>query len=194
MKIKKILVLDGHPYEKSFSSGLAQIYFAAARCAGHEVKIVKLRNIKFDPILHFGYRKIQSLEEGLKKQQELLRWCEHLVVVTPVWWMNVPALLKGYFDRVFLPGFAYKYPRGNFAPQRLMKGRSVRVVYTQGGPQWAIRFLLGDSFWKALSRGVFHFVGFFPVRRTVFSNDSMLTEKKREKWREKIRKLGKKGK
>ena len=154
---------------------------------------MNVRNLRFDPILHAGYEKKQRLEEGLKKQQELIKWCDHLVIVTPVWWLGVPALLKGYFDRVLLPGFAFNYKKGSVFPIRHLKGKSARVIYTQGSPKWISLFLLRNSFWRGIKWGVLKFCGFGPIKRTVFARASTATDNQRRKWLNKVYKLGNKG-
>ena len=194
MKTKKILIINGHPYQNSFCAAVANTYKSGADLGRHKAKLVNVRNLRFDLVLHAGYRKKQRLEEGLIKQQELIKWCDHLVIVTPMWWMGVPALLKGYFDRVFLPDFAFRLNAKKFLPERLLKGRSARVVYTQGGSQWAIWSLMGDSFWEGLSMGALQFWGFSPVKRTVFSKVPESSKLKRLKWLNHIHKLGFRGK
>ena len=153
-----------------------------------------VRNLRVDLVLQGGYQKKQRLEEGLKKQQELIKWCEHLVIVTPVWWLGVPALLKGYLDRVLLPGFAFNYKKGSVFPVRHLKGKSARVIYTQGSPRWISRWLLSNSFWKGIKWGVLRFVGFGPIKRTVFGRASNASDNRKRKWLNKVYKLGNKGK
>ena len=194
MEKKRILVINGHPYNKSLSTAISREYEAGASEGRHDVKLVNIRNLRFDLVLRAGYREKQRLEEGLRRQQELIKWCDHLVIVTPIWWMSVPALLKGYFDRVLLPGFAFNYQNGRLFPQRHLTGRSVRVIYTQGSPRWVMRFFLRDSFWKGFSRGVLLFCGFFPIKRTVFGKAPFATKKKRQRWLKQVRRLGIKGK
>lgn len=166
MKKKNILIINGHPYDRSLNHALAEAYARGARAGGHDVRLVHLSELDFDPILRYGYHRHMPVESDLAPQQGHITWCNHLVIVTPVWWMARPSLLQGYLERVFMPGFAYKYRDSGllqFVPQQLLRGRSARVIYTQGGPKWAIFLLLRDSFWLSLKRGVLMFVGFRPV-------------------------------
>jgi len=77
--------------------------------ANPNVQLVPLIDLKFIPILTYGYRKISELEPDLVQMQQDILWANHLVFVYPNWWATFPALLKGFIDRVFVSGFAFKY-------------------------------------------------------------------------------------
>ena len=142
---KKIFVLAGHPDNDSMCCRLVDKYVAGAKEAGNEVRYSYLGAMQFDPILHQGYRVIQELEPDLKKFQEDVRWCEHFVIIYPSWWSTMPALLKGLFDRVWLPGFAYKFMPSGIAWKRLLKGRTATVFITSDSHPILARFLFGDN-------------------------------------------------
>jgi putative NADPH-quinone reductase len=192
----RILIINGHPYAKSFNHALAERYAQGARAGGHEVKLVHLSELKFDPVLRFGYSKRMTVEKDLKPQQDWITWCEHFVVVTPVWWLARPSLLQGYFERVLTPGFAYNHHKGlfSFYPIRRLKGRSARVIYTQDGPKWIYSLVLRGAFWVALKRGVLWYCGFSPVKRICLRDVSASSDKKRERWLRLVERLGRRGK
>jgi NAD(P)H dehydrogenase (quinone) len=129
---------------------------------------VALRELRFDLVLRGGYHSAKPLEPDVGEQQELIRWCEHLIVVTPNWWWSAPALLKGYIDRVFLPGFAMQYHARFPYVEPLLKGRSARVLYTQNSPWLAGWLFRGDLFWRWLSGAVLRHCAFgrFATRRS----------------------------
>ncbi|MFW5761753.1 MAG: NAD(P)H-dependent oxidoreductase [Cyclobacteriaceae bacterium] len=81
---------------------------------GHEVRTQCLGDLSFDPILWKGYKEIQELEPDLKYAQECIKWSDKWVIIYPIWWGSVPALLKGFMDRTLYSGFAYKYHKGGF--------------------------------------------------------------------------------
>jgi hypothetical protein len=85
------------------------------------VRELRLGQLDFDPSLHEGYRQVQPLEADLLAAQEAILWAEHLVFAYPIWWGGAPALLKGFVDRAFLPGFAFKYRPGKAFPEQLRR-------------------------------------------------------------------------
>lgn len=190
---KKILIINAHPYSESFCNALAQKYYQGALENGFEVKMTNLRYLNFDLVLHGGYSVITELEDDLKEQQEIIKWCNHLVIITPLWWAGLPALLKGFLDRTLLPGFAFKYSETSPMPKKLLEGRSATVIYTQGAPFLYSLLILKDSFWNSLKSGILEFCGFKPVKRLVLDSVSSSTPQKREKWLEIIYTKGKSG-
>ena len=191
---KKILIIDGHPDSASFSNCIAEEYYLSAKNGKHEVEMIKVRDLKFDLVLHHGYNAPQKLEKDLQKAQELITWCEHLVIVTPVWWYSVPATLKGFIDRILMPGYAFKFNSETHKLEKLLKSKSSRVIYTQGSSKFLSKILCIDPFWKQIKCGVLEFCGIAPVKRTYLAK--MSGEKdilRRQKFLKKVGKLGFKG-
>ena len=190
----RILVLLGHPNNDSFCGGLADAYERGARDAGHEVERLNIGELEFDSNLAEGYNEIQGLEPDLVKAQELITWAEHLVIVYPTWWVSMPAILKGFFDRVFLPGYAFKYRENSQLSDQLLKGRSARIVTTMDAPTWYYRLIYMNAGQHQLKYGILKFSGFSPVRSTMFGNVRYSTKEKRESWLRKLEELGRNGK
>jgi putative NADPH-quinone reductase len=171
MKKKTIFVLNGNPDPQSLGHDLAEAYANGARKAGHSVTLTHVHALTFDPILHHGYREIQELEPDLKQVQQDMLAADHMVLVTPMWWGGVPALLKGLFDRILVPGVFFNFVPGQKLPYpkiRKMKGTSVRVLYTSGSNKYIMMIGLADSFWRTLKRMIFWYIGCGPIKRTVF--------------------------
>lgn len=120
---------------------LANAYEAGARSTNEEVRRVNLCDLNFDPILYYGSRSEQLLEPDLLKVQHDITWAEHLVFVYPNWWGSMPALLKGFFDRTFLPGFAYKYRTDSSLWDKLLIGRTAQLLVTMDTPGWYYRWI-----------------------------------------------------
>jgi len=104
---KRILVILGHPVTDSFCGALSKSYIDGAQAAGNDVRFIALGSVAFDPVLRNGYAIAQALEPDLASAQAMISWAQHIVFVYPLWWGAMPALLKGFIDRVFLRGFAF---------------------------------------------------------------------------------------
>lgn len=183
---KKILVLDGHSGESTFCRALAIKAAQGAKDTGHDVRLMHMSQMPFDPIL----KDDQEQEPALKSFQENLTWCDHFVLVHPLWWGSPPAKLKGLFDRSLLPNFAYRYEEGKALPQKLLAGRSATVLVTCDTPSWYLRFVYGAGWQKIIKRQILGFCGFSPVRFLSIGPIHSSTLKKREKWLSQAHALG----
>lgn len=184
---KRILVILGHPSSDSFCGAASAAYCEAARQAGHEVRLLQLGTLAFDPVLHHGYQQIQALEPHLLQAREAILWAEHLCFVYPIWWGGVPALLKGFIDRVFLPGFAFKYRPGKAFPEQLLKGRSAQMLVTMDTPPWYFRWVYRMPGLQQMRKTTLEFCGIKPVRTIAFGPVLGSTDKQRAAWLRQVR-------
>ena len=178
---KNILVILGHPDTNSFCGSLTRAYIDSAKVSGSEVRELQLGELKFDPILWNGYNKIQELEPDLAKAQELIQWSNHIVFVYPNWWGAMPALMKGFFDRVFLPGFAFKYREGS-APDKLLSGRTAHLMVTMDTPAWYYRWIYRRPGHNEMKRTILEFCGIKVVKISEFAPIKDSSQQQREKW------------
>lgn len=183
---KKITIILGHPDAASYCGALADTYAQSARDAGHEVRLFRLGEITFDPVLHHGYNKRQELEPGLLDIREAITWANHLVFVYPIWWGSMPAILKGMFDRVFLPGYAFKYRENSPLWDRLLAGRSAHVITTMDTPPWYYRLIYTRPGHHQIRKTILEFCGIKPVRITSFGPVRYATPGKRERWLQQV--------
>lgn len=194
---KKITILIGHPNSgMTLLRELATIYEATAKAAGHEVKRFHLGEMKFDPVLHQGYKAIQELEPDLKQLQEAIKWCDHFVVIYPNWWCTMPALLKGMFDRMWLPGFAFNMRKNKAGRQTVgwikrLKGKTSRVIVLSGTHPWLIWLFFGD-YTNEIKMGILWFAG-FKVKLSKFGPTDQAPEWKKNEWRKQVAWLAKRG-
>lgn len=185
----RIALIIGHPGKTRFSHALAQAYQEGATSAGHEVRVLNLSEMAFDPILHEGYEGDQPIEPDIQTAQDAITWAEHLVIVYPIWGGTMPALLKGFIERAFLPGFAYGSGR-NGKPRKLLSGRSARLIITMGAPAFWYRWVMGAHGVKVLKHHILKFCGITPVRTTYFGLIGTASEAKRKQWLEQVRAHG----
>ncbi len=190
MEKKKILLLLGHPNNASLCASLAKEYAAGAEQGGAEVRVHRIGDMDFDPTLHLSYQEKQTLEPDLMRFQADLVWAEHVVMLFPMWWGGMPAVLKGLIDRTFLPGFAFKFNEGSSFQAKLLAGRSVRVILTMDSPNFWYNWVLGRPLTKALKRQILGFCGLKPMKFTILGNVRGSTPEKRKAWLAMVRKLG----
>jgi putative NADPH-quinone reductase len=196
MTTKKIFILLGHPDYEGMCRCIADDYEKAARGAGHSVERMNIGDMQFDPILHRGYRAIQPMEPDLLRFQELVKWADHFVVIHPVWWVGMPAILKGLFDRAWLPGSAFRYMKMKSGARsilwhRLYRGKTARIIITSGTNPWLVRLLPGNVN-AQLKWGILWFAG-FSTSTTWFGPAENIPDSCKEKWLAKVRRLGAKG-
>ena len=192
--MRKILLIMAHPDRQSFNNALADAYENGAKDSGAEIKRLDLAGLDFDLNLNRGYHEKQELEPDLQKAQELITWADHLVFVYPIWWGMMPALLKGFLDRTFLPGFAFKYRKDSPWWDQYFKGKTARIITTMDAPYIYFWLKYGCAGHKAMKKATLEFCGVKPVRITNFDRVKDSTGEKRRKWLEKVESLGKEGK
>ena len=189
---KKILLILGHPSENSFCNALLDAYRKGAANAGATIQTIYLSKLHFDVNLADGYKTGQAmqLEQDLATSQELIKWADHVVLAYPNWWGFMPAITKGFIDRLFLPGFAFKHRSGKLFPEKLLKGKSIRLMVTMDTPKWWFYLIYRASQYQILKDIVFGYVGFNPIRFSTFGFIRKSTEKLRAHWLRKVELLG----
>lgn len=186
----RIVLITGHPDPKSYCAALSRAYLEGAAGSGAEVRHIDLSQLSFDPNLAFGNRQPMELEPDLLEAQEHIRWADHLVFVYPTWWGAAPALLKGFIDRVFLPGFAYRYRKGSPLWDRLLAGKSARLIVTLDTPSIYNRLVYRRAGYRVMKKNVLEFCGIKPVRITEFAPIRKSSPEQRERWLDQVRRLG----
>lgn len=189
---KRILILNGNPKPQSLCHALAQAY-ADAAAPHHDVRQVHLAELGFEDDLPDGYEQARNLEPDLVRFQQELVWAQHLVLVAPVWWGSVPARLKGLIDRTFLPGFAFRYEKGQTWPERLLKGRSATLLLTLDTPPWYFRLFQGAPALRQLDTATLAFCGFRPVRHHLFGPVIQADAHQRQRWLAQAAERGRQG-
>jgi putative NADPH-quinone reductase len=131
-----------------------------------------------------------ALETDLVMAQEAIKWAEHLVFVYPIWWGTIPALLKGFIERVFLPGFAVNFRDNSPLWDKLLTGRSAHLIVTLNTPSWIYRWIYGRPGHNTMKKTILEFCGIKPVRITEVGPVRNSTDTKRKQWIAQIRALG----
>jgi NAD(P)H dehydrogenase (quinone) len=187
---KKILIINGHPNKDAFNFGIADAYKKGATNSGANIKEIIIADLKFDPNLKFGYQKRTELEPDLLESWEKIMWADHLVWVHPVWWGGLPAIAKGFIDRLFLPGFAFQYKENSIWWDKLLKGKTAHIITTLDQPSWSYRFFYGRPSVNQLKKATLEFCGIQPVKVTYLAMIKTSTNINRVKLLEKVMQLG----
>ena len=191
---RKILIINGHPNKDAFNFGIATAYKKGAENSGAEVKEVIIAVLKFDPNLQFGYQKRTELEPDLADAWEKIKWADHLVWVHPVWWGGLPAITKGFIDRLFLPGFSFQYRENSVWWDKLLKGKTAHIITTLDQPSWYYWLVYGRPSVNQLKKSTLEFCGVKPVKVTYIGIIKTATNDIRKKWLAKVEELGRKQK
>lgn len=177
----EILIIDAHP-RPSFCSALADAYVKGAREKGKNVELVRLRDLSFD----MNYRDPkgddeQPLEPDLVEMQRKIRAAQCLTFVFPTWWGSYPALLKGFVDRVFLPGFAFKFYPDGLGWKRLLSGKRGRLIITMNGPVPFYQFFFRSAGVSAMKQATLEFCGVKPVEVSLLGSLAHSSEAQRRR-------------
>jgi len=194
MNQKKILIINGHPDEESFNYGISEAYKKGVQKTDAAIQEIRIRELAFNPNLQFGYRKRTELEPDLIEAQAKLKWADHIVWVYPVWWGSVPAIMKGFLDRVLLPGFAFKKREGSVWWDKFFTGKTARLICTMDQPTWFYTLVNGSPSHKAMKKLTMNFIGVKSVKIISIGPIRLSKEKFRNNWLQKIEKLGEKNK
>lgn len=189
---RKILIINGHPNKDSFNYGITEAYKKGSEHSGAEVKQIIIADLKFNPNLQFGYQKRTELEPDLTEAWEKIKWAQHLVWVHPVWWGGLPAILKGFIDRLFLPGFAFQYRTNSVWWDKLLKGKTAHIITTIDQPSWYYWLVYGRPSVNQLKKATLEFCGIKPVQVTYLGVVKTATKDLRNKWLDKVEELGRK--
>ncbi|MBA8832024.1 NAD(P)H-dependent oxidoreductase [Rhizobium leguminosarum] len=155
----RILLVLAHPLQDSFAASVARTAREALEASGHVVDLLDLYAENFDPHLseaeRRGYFDVPYDTSAVADIVVRLKAADGLILVFPQWWFNFPAILKGFFDRVFAPGVAFSHDAagGRIVPQ-LTNIRLLYALTTTGSPWWLVRLYMGDPVRRLLKRGI----------------------------------------
>ncbi|PTT04864.1 NADPH:quinone reductase [Flavobacterium sp. HMWF030] len=188
--MKKILIINGHPNPSSFNFAIAESYLKGAIASGAEVDTITIAELKFNPNLQFGYQKRTELEPDLVESWQKIQKADHLVWIHPVWWGGLPAITKGFIDRLFLPGMAFQYRENSVWWDKLLKGKTAHIITTMDQPSWYYRLFYGRPSVNQLKKTTLQFCGVKPVKVTYVGIIKTADSSQREKWLQKVYNLG----
>lgn len=190
----RVLIILANPDSNPVHLGhdLAQAYKDGAEQAGREVRVLKLAELDV-PYLRGAHEWKKPLPKQLHGARDDLLWAEHLVIVTPLWMGDMPALLKAFLEQILRPGIAFD---GNTKPKLnsgLLCGRSARVIMTMGMPAWFYHVFYGAPAMTLLRRQILKFVGYRPVRGTCIGMVDSMSKERYVRLMNRMRRMGRRG-
>jgi NAD(P)H dehydrogenase (quinone) len=179
--VSNVLIVYAHPEPRSFNGGLLRVAKQALAAGGHTVRISDLHAMNFDPVVrasdfkdfdaterldYFAEQKRSyaagTLADDIAAEIEKVAWCDLMILQFPLYWFSVPAILKGWIERVFVPGFAFGggswYERGGLVGKRAMLAMTMAAYPEMMAPD-GINGLLNVNLWP-IQNGVLAFCGF----------------------------------
>jgi len=187
---KKILVILGQPQRQSYGAALAAAYAEGARAADAEVRELFLGDLSFNAFGPLSADAPAALEPDLAAAQESIRWADHLVFVYPIWWGTIPALLKAFIERVFQQGFAMRFHANSPWWDKLLTGKSARLIVTMNTPPLIYRLVFHQPGHHTMKRSILGFCGVKPVRISEIGPLRNASPARRDHWLGKVRELG----
>jgi putative NADPH-quinone reductase len=166
---KHVLIIDGHPdvREARLNHAFARNYAKGAELAGHKVRSISVGELNF-PLLTCSEEFFEgSPPSVIASAQRDIQWADHIVIFYPLWLGSMPARLKGFFEQVMRPGFAYAQGGARGLPKKLLKGKSARIVVTMGMPAAFYNLVYRAHSLKSLRRNILAFCGIGPIRSSV---------------------------
>lgn len=186
----KHLIIYCHPNPDSFNNAIVDAFIGSLKTEGHEVVVRDLYAMRFDPVLKAS--DFEALREGntptdIKTEQEHVKWADAFTMVYPIWWTGLPALIKGYIDRVFSYGFAYAYGE-NGDINKLLSGKKGLIINTHGTPSEIYsRTGMYDGLKMTSDTGIYEFCGIKPVGHIFFGSVPQIDDHARKQMLEEVK-------
>ncbi len=175
----KILIIFAHPNQKSFCGALKDSFIDGVKSNNHSVDVIDLYKDKFNPV-SFGDNEISP---EVKNYQQLIKNSNYLVFIYPIWWFRAPAILEGWFDRVFTVGFAFDF-------KKVMPCDKAIIVNTYGSPALATKYFYMNIPFRRLKRGVLKMCGIKNIKRFNCWSVPFVSDRKRKDYLNKLFRLG----
>lgn len=154
----RTLVVYCHPCPESFNAALKETVLATLAEAGHEIRLIDLYEQGFEPAMSAderrGYHERDSNVLPVSEHVDAINWCQMLVFVYPTWWYGLPAMLKGWFDRVWVPHVTFEMPTETSGTKPKMQHIKKIAVVTTCGASWLVSKVVGEPGRKTILRGM----------------------------------------
>lgn len=182
-------IVFNHPYERSFCTAILQSVTRGLHKAGHETDVLHLDNEQFDPVMRTADLEAFTLGEPIDPKvleyRERLAAADHLILIFPIWWELMPAMTKGFIDKVIFPGVAYDYDKSGRFPRmvkRFGRLKSITLITTMNTPSLMYRLIFGNAVKRALFTGTFWKLGYRNRKWINLGMVKFVSPEKRFRW------------
>ncbi|MFA6080304.1 MAG: NAD(P)H-dependent oxidoreductase [Candidatus Gracilibacteria bacterium] len=184
------LIITAHPSSHGFTHAIAASYQGACEAKGYTTELLDLyqTELKMDFLRFDDQSDLKQPTSVQRALQAKITDADELVFIFPIWWVNIPAILKNFFDTVLTPGFAYKYRKGSMFPRKLLTGKKARIFCTCDARGWLYWFI-GNPLRVILQIGTLGWCGIKVKSYTVFDQMRKTTENDREKMLSKVSRM-----
>lgn len=179
----RVLIIYAHPDRNSFNHAILSQIKHGLEDGKHAFTIIDLYEEKFNPVLVFDEttrRRDLMNDLETKHYRDMLEQADRLIFIYPIWWYGMPAILKGFIDRLFVSGFAYKN-KGRYT-KGLLGGKSARVIYTIDSPSWFVKLFRRNIEWITIRDVILKYCGIKRVKRMMFAGVKNSSLARRQKW------------
>ena len=193
----KTLIVFTHPHEGSYGYAILSAVQNGLKKGGHPCKVINLDKEGFDPVMHAKDLKafaelgrgnmaaLSELDPAVLRYKKKLEWAERLVMIFPTWWMTMPAVMKGFIDKVIFPGIAYEMENGRLE-SRLHNLKQVTVISTMNTPADIYRDMFNNSLEGSLIKGTFNQIGIHDARWISLNMVKQVGSEVRAQWLEEL--------
>lgn len=182
----KVMVIYAHPYDKSYNHAILESTLQGLKEGNHEVDILDLNKDGFNPVMTLEDLHAASMgkvvDPKLTEYRSRIEAAQHLVFIFPIWYQSVPAILKGFLDKVFSNGWAYKQIPGKGTPIGLLTHLNATVISTIGMPKLLYRLLYKNAVKLVLIKGSLKYSGVKNIKWFNIASVQKLSNEKRSKW------------
>lgn len=186
----RVAIIFNHPYEGSYCNAILETVSKGLHKANHEIDLIHLDNDQFNPVMTSSdlkaFRDKSPVDPKVLEYKEKLEKADHLIFIFPIWWELMPAMTKGFIDKVIFPGVAYDYTNKENTRMKPLfnKIKGVTVITTMNTPKLLYRLFFGNAIKKALILGTFWKIGYKNRKWISFNNVKKVSQEKRIKWLE----------
>ncbi|WP_338793671.1 NAD(P)H-dependent oxidoreductase [Bernardetia sp. MNP-M8] len=184
----KVVIIFNHPYEGSYCNAILKSTLLGLQIANHQVDVIHLDKENFNPVMRSedlrAFINKNPIDEKVIEFGDRLKDAEHLIFIFPIWWELMPALMKGFIDKVIFPGVAYDYVNASNTKMKPLwdKVKGITVITTMNTPSILYNWIFGNAIQKALLRGTFWKLGYKNRKWISLNRVKMVSPEKRKKW------------